>query len=435
MPKALRQHAPTLAGATTLALLLLATLVIPQIARVVLREIAFDIVLNADRQIWGPPQDEERVVVVDIDRRSIEAYGAWPWPRERMAQLVDAVAAGRPAVIAIDVLFAEPDDRSPAALARRLGELTDRADIAALAEHLPDGDKELAAAMRKIPVTLGFALDPDGSNTLSGAPTVTRGALPFTGLWRTTGAIGPARALAAAAEGLGVLSLPTADGMIRYVPLFVEVAGQPLLPGLAIDALRLMRGASSFLIEASPPAVAVGDRRFALPSDGMLRLLPFTNARHVARTLSAADLFEGRADARRLFGALAIIGGSSPQLGGLRKTPSDPLTPSVQIQADAVEQLFAGRVPRPVVLAQAVELSAILLVGCLAVVVGASLSPLIGAAILVGAISVLWIIAVAVSGLADRLFDPLTPSLVGALVFAITAGFTPLTRGAGVPLA
>jgi adenylate cyclase len=166
MPKALQQLAPTLAGATTLALLLLATLVIPQIARVVLREFAFDIVLNADRQIWGPPQDEERVVVVDIDRRSIEAYGAWPWSRERMAQLVDAVAAGRPAVIAIDVLFAEPDDRSPAALARRLGELTDRADIAALAEHLPDGDKELAAAMRKIPVTLGFALDPDGRNTL-----------------------------------------------------------------------------------------------------------------------------------------------------------------------------------------------------------------------------------------------------------------------------
>jgi hypothetical protein len=72
-------------------------------------------------------------------------------------------------------------DRSPAALARRLGELTDRADIAALAEHLPDGDKELAAAMRTIPATLGFALDPDGSNTLSGAPTVTGGALPFTG--------------------------------------------------------------------------------------------------------------------------------------------------------------------------------------------------------------------------------------------------------------
>jgi adenylate cyclase len=423
MPRALWQLAPAVAGAVTLALLLLTTLIVPQTARAVLRDTAFDIVLGADRLIWVP-QDEAPVVVVDIDRPSVEAYGAWPWSRERTARLVEAVAARRPAAIAIDVLFAEPDDRTPAALARRLGELAGRADIAALAEHLPDGDKELAEAMRAIPVTLGFVLDPEGDDTLSDvrAPTVTRGALPFHDLWRASGAIGPAPALAAAAEGFGALSLPGGvDGMIRYAPLFVEVAGHPLLPGLAIDALRLMRGASSFLIEASPPAVVVGDRRIALPSDGMLRLLPFTAARHAARTLSAADVLEGRADAQRFLRALVIIGGSAPELGGLRKTPSDPLTPSVQIQADAVEQLLAGRVPRPIVLAPVVEPSAILLLGSLAVVVGTAASPLIGAAILLGAISGLWLVAVAASGLADHLVDPLTPSLAAAVAFAITA--------------
>jgi adenylate cyclase len=401
-------------------LLLVATLVIPPTARAVLRDTAFDLVLDADRRVWASPQDELRVVVVDIDRPSLEAYGAWPWPRERMARLVEAVAAGRPAAIAIDVLFAEPEN---AALARRLDELADRADIAALAEHLQDGDKQFAEAMRTVPVTLGFVLDPDSDNTLSGAPVVTRGALPFNELWRATGAIGPAPALAAAAEGFGALPLPGgADGMIRHVPLFV-VAGETLLPGLAIDALRLMRGASSFLIEASPPALAVGDLRIALPSDGLLRLLPVTTSRHAARTLSAVDLFDGRADARRLSGALAFIGGSSPELGGgLRKTPSDPLTPSVQIQADAVEQLLAGRVPRLIALAEAIEPSAILLLGSLAVVVGTATSPLVGAVLLLSAISALWVAAVALSGLADRLVDPLTPSLVAALVFTVAAG-------------
>jgi adenylate cyclase len=430
MPKALGQLAPVIAGATTLAVLLLATLIVPQTALTALRETAFDIVLDADRLIWAP-RGELSVIVVDIDRPSVEAYGAWPWPRERMARLIEAVAARRPAAIAVDVLFAEPDDRSPAALARRLGELADRADIAALAEHLADGDRELAEAMRMIPVTLGFVLDPEGGNTLSdtGATTVTRGALPFNDLWRATGAIGPAPALAAAAEGFGALSLPGgADGMIRHVPLFV-LAGQTLLPGLAIDALRLMNGASTFLIEASPPAVAVGDRRFALPGDGMLRLLPFTMAQHAARTLSAVDVLEGGADARRLLGALVIIGGSAPELGGLRKTPSDPLTPSVQIQADAVEQLLAGRVPRPIALAEAVEPSVILLLGSLAVVVGAAASPLTGAAVLLGAVIALWLVAVAASGLADRLVDPLTPSLLAALVFTTAAGMSySLTR-------
>jgi adenylate cyclase len=421
MPDVLRRPAPALTGATTLALLLLAIVVIPQAPRAVLRDTAFDIVLDADRRMWGPPQGELGVVVVDIDRPSIEAYGAWPWPRERMARLVEAVAAGHPAAIAIDVLFAEPDDRSPAALARQLGELADRADITALAEHLPDGDKELAEAMRKTPVTLGFVLDPDRDDTLSVAPTVARGALPFSDLWQVPGAIGPAPALAAAAEGFGALSLPGDDGIVRDVPLFV-VAGQTLLPGLAIDAVRLLRGASSFLIENSPPALAVGDLRVALPSDGFLRLLPFTTTRHAARTVSAGDLLDARVDTRRFLGALVIIGASSPESGGLRKTPSDPLTPSVQIQADAVEQLVAGRVPRPIALAQALEPSVVLLVGSLAVAVGAALSPLIGAAMLFSAISGLWVVAVAVFGFADRLVDPLTPSLVAALVFMITAG-------------
>jgi hypothetical protein len=67
---------------------------------------------------------------------------------------------------------------------------------------------------------------------------VTRGALPFAGLWRTTGAIGPAQALAEAAEGFGALSLPgSVDGTIRHVPLFVEVAGQMLGPSVAVDAI------------------------------------------------------------------------------------------------------------------------------------------------------------------------------------------------------
>jgi adenylate cyclase len=410
-------------------LLFLTAFLVPQAARALLRDTAFDIVLDVDRRLWPPQRSDLQVVVVDIDRPSIEALGAWPWPRQSVAQLVEAVVVQHPAAIAIDVLFAEPDDRSPAALARRLGALAHRADIAALAQDLPDGDKRLAQAIGRVPVTLGFVLDPDLDSTLSGPPIVSRGGLPFDELWRAAGAIGPAPALAAAAEGIGALSLPgSADGMIRHVPLFV-VAGQTLLPGLAVDALRLARGASSFLIEAAPPVLTVGDRRIALPRDGLLRLLPVTAARQAARTLSAVDVIEGRADASRLTGALVVVGGSSPELGGLRKTPSDPLTPSVQIQAEAIEQMLSGRVPQPIATAQVVEPLAVLLVGGLAVAVGTALSPLTGAVILIGAVAAQWMTAVAVSGLADGLVDPLTPSLVAALVFAITAGTTySLTR-------
>src|SRR5216684_6749025 len=346
----------------------------------------------------------------------------WPWPRETMARIVEAVATGRPAAIAIDVLFAEPDDRSPAALARRLGSVTGHAEISTLGESLPDGDKRLARAIGSVPVALGFVLDPDRHGTLPGAAIASRGSLPFDDLWQAAGAIGPTLPLAAAASGLGALSLPgSADGAIRQVPVFVA-AGRVLMPGLAAEALRLASGASSFLIEGEPPKLVVGSRRVALSRDGLLWLVPVAAWRRVARTLSAVDVLAGRVDGGRLAGALVLLGGSAPELGGLRKTPSDPLTPSVQIQADAVEQLLAGRVPHTLASAPIVQPLTVLVIGVLAVVLGAALSPASGTAILTAAVALLWIAAIAVSGLADRLVDPLTPSIAAVLVFTVTAG-------------
>jgi adenylate cyclase len=422
MRRALQQRLPVAAGAATLAVFLVAVVLLPKTMSEMLRDGAFDIVLAGGQPLRRPAPSDLKVIVVDIDRASIDALGTWPWPRETMARLVEAVAAGRPAAIAIDVLFAEPDDRSQAALARRLGLVTGRAEISTLGESLPDGDKRLARAISSVPVALGFVLDPDRGGALPGAAIVSRGSLPFDDLWQAAGAIGPTRPLAAAASGLGTLSLPgSADGAIRQIPVFVAAA-RVLMPGLAAEALRLASGAASYLIEGEPPTLVVGSRRVALSHDGLLRLVPATPWRRVARTLSAVDVLEGRADGGRLAGALVLLGGSAPELGGLRKTPADPLTPSVQIQADAVEQMVAGRVPRTLAGAAIVQALTVLVIGVLAVVLGAALSPVTGSAILTAAIALLWIAAIAVSGLADRLVDPLTPSIAAVLVFTVTAG-------------
>jgi adenylate cyclase len=422
MRRALQQHLPVAAGLATLTVFLAAAMLLPKTMSETLRDSAFDLVLAGDQQLRRPVAPDLKVIVVDIDRASIDTLGAWPWPRATMARLVEAVASGRPAAIAIDVLFAEPDDRSPAALARRLGSVTGRADISTLGESLPDGDKLLAQAIGSVPVALGFVLDPDRDRALPGTAIVSRGLLPFDDLWQAAGAIGPAPPLASAALGLGALSLPgSTDGAIRQVPVFVAV-GQVLMPGLAAETLRLATSASSYLIESEPATLVVGGRRVALSRDGLLRLAPAPSWRRLTRTLSAVEVLEGRTDRGRLKDALVLLGGSAPELNGLRKTPADPLTPSVQIQADALEQMVAGRVPRTLTAAPIAQPLAVLVIGALAVVLGAALSPAAGTAILSGAIALLWIAAIAVSGLADRLVDPLTPSIAAAMVFAVTAG-------------
>jgi adenylate cyclase len=194
------------------------------------------------------------------------------------------------------------------------------------------------------------------------------------------------------------------------------------MPGLAAEALRLAEGALSYRIEADPPRLAVGNRQLALAHDALLRMLPAAPWRRVARTLSAVDILQGPAADGRLAGAIVLLGGSAPQLGGLRKTPADPLTPSVQIQADAVEQMASGRVPRTLAIEPLLQPLAVVMIGALALVLGAALSPAAGSAILTAAIALLWIAAIAAIGLADRLVDPLTPSIAAVLVFTMTAG-------------
>jgi adenylate cyclase len=422
MRRVLQQHLPVVAGLVTLTIFLAATILLPKTMSETLRESAFDLVLAGDEPLRRPVAPDLKVMVIDIDRASINALGAWPWPRATMARLVEAVASARPAAIAIDVLFAEPDNRSPAALARQLGSLTGHGDITALGESLPDGDKLLAQAISRVPVALGFVLNPDRGRALPGASIVSRGSLPFDDLWEAAAAIGPTPALAGAARGLGVVSLPgSTDGAIRQVPVFVAV-DRVLMPGLAAEALRLASGASSYLIESEPSTLVVGSRHVALTRDGLLRLAPEPPWRRVDRTLSAIDVLDGRADQGRLTNALVLLGGSAPELNGLRKTPADPLTPSVQIQADAVEQMVAGRVPSTLDAAPIAQPLTVLVIGALAVLLGATLSPTAGSAILSSAIALLWIAAIAVSRLDDRLTDPLTPSIAAVLVFAVTAG-------------
>src|SRR5262245_11120433 len=86
-----------------------------------LREDVFDQLLAwAPRSNAGSP-----VVVVDIGRNALQAIGPWPWPRDRLADLVDKIAETKPSALAINILLspreqpdAGPDERLSQAIAR-----------------------------------------------------------------------------------------------------------------------------------------------------------------------------------------------------------------------------------------------------------------------------------------------------------------------------
>ena len=404
-----------IAGILALVLFLGGVSLAPKEWRKIFRERAFDVVLAADRQMRRPKPQSIPVVVVAIDRRSLDALGSWPWPRDTMARLVEAMASGQPSVIAIDILFAQADTRSPAALARQLGSLTGNQDISSLAADLPDGDKRLAVAIKSVPATLGFVLDADNTNAVPGVPVLARHPIALEGIWRMTGGITPLPPLIDATKGLGVLSLPgDADGKIRRIPLLVGV-GDTTRPGLALEAVRLAMQSPAYFVDSEPQRIIVGGLEVPLSSDGLLRLTGADNSKRDSRTISALDVINSNVARARMTGAIALVGGSAPELGGLRETVNDPLAPSVDIQADAIQQIFAHRAPRAV--PSSWELVLTLILGMVAVIAAVALSPLVGAFVGLIALASTWSGAILMSLAEDRLIDPLMPTLGGLVVF------------------
>lgn len=96
-------------------------------------------------------------VIVDIDEKSLAALGQWPWPRYRMALLLEKIRLAGALAVGLDMVLAEPDRTSPARLRTQLKrELKVDVEFSGLPKALEDNDAVLANVLRGKPYVLGF---------------------------------------------------------------------------------------------------------------------------------------------------------------------------------------------------------------------------------------------------------------------------------------
>jgi len=282
------------------------------------------------------------VWIVDVDEESLRALGQWPWPRWRLARLIEQLHAGGIAGLGIDMVFDQPDRMSPPLYSGQTERLP-RALREALSE-LPSTDERLAEALSKGQVSvaalgLDFRLDPAAFR----APrTVFRnvGGGPMDTLASFKDAVRslPLLTLAAAGEGLAN-AMPEQDNIVRRVPVVSKVA-DTLMPSLGFDTLRLAIGARNFSVVSQDGVVAgVIAADVAVPTTGDGRLWLHFTPHRPERFISATDLIEGRVDASMLRGQIVLLGSTAYGLGDFHATPLDPRTPGVEIQAQAIENM------------------------------------------------------------------------------------------------
>ena len=383
-------------------------------------------------QRWFPREFQNTSVrIVDIDENSLQTIGQWPWPRTRVAELVERLDAAGAAAIAFDVILSEPDRTSPRAMER----LWRVPGLESLLRRLPDHDNHLAEALRDRPVVLGTSLSRTGMDLVSTPRAASEAASAPYRLVRTgthdasswlqnyDAVVRPLPQLATVAAGLGALNFNTDnDGVVRRVPLLLSYRGE-VVPTLSAEALRVGQGARNLMVRANQTGVQ--DLRIGavtIPTNPQGEVWLHYTERRDERFVSAARVLDGRIPPGMVEGHIVLIGSSAAGLMDLRFNPMGELMPGVQAHALALEQILTGHhLIRPA-WSEAVEVLAIgggaLLIGFIALAAPAWWSTLAGALLLA---LVLGGAAHAFSG-EHLLIDGTTPALALLLSFGLGSG-------------
>ena len=330
-----------------------------------------DLAYDARLRATMPSTLDERVVIVDIDEKSLAEVGRWPWGRQHMARLVNTLFDDQKiAVLGFDTVFAEPDDSAGLTQLRRLaqGAMADQPGFALRVEELApalDHDRQFARALEGRPVVLGYYFTNDREGRTSGElppPVIQADSLggrriPVT-QWDGHGA--NLASLSKAAPRAGFFnSLTDPDGVVRALPLLAEFRGQ-YYESLALAMFRLLLGEPEvepgFPRQRFVPADYRALESVRLKNDAASLsilvderaavLVPFRGAGGPKggsfRYVSAADLLAGRVAPGSLAGKIVLVGTTAPGLLDLRATPVGETYPGVETHANLIAGLLDG---------------------------------------------------------------------------------------------
>ena len=360
------------------------------------------------------------VEIVAIDDKSLAQYGQWPWSRARLAQLVDKISSGKPSVLGVDVIFAEPDRLSPGRLVNSDPEIP--ASVAGELSRLPSHETVLADALRKVPTVLAVGVSDEALP--GGAPSrvtmiLESGINPRPFLFTHPELLRSLPEITAAERGQGSVDMePDRDGVTRRVPLFIFAEGH-LVPDLALEMLRVALGGGALGIVTGNQGVtgATLGTHF-LPTDSRGRIYPYFTPSYYARYISAADLLNGAYDPSRLYGAAVLVGSSAAGLSDLAQTPLG-LMPAVEVWAQSLESMLTGNLLHRPASMNLIEIAIMLLAGLVIIFSLPYENPRIAGASLLFIVAILFGSALASFKFSKLLLDGIYPALSSVLVFGV----------------
>ncbi|MBW2496406.1 MAG: adenylate/guanylate cyclase domain-containing protein [Deltaproteobacteria bacterium] len=324
----------------------------------------------------GPIAPSDAVVMALIDEQSLDVEGRWPWPRSRMAALVDRLSEAGARVIAFDVGFLEPDENSNVELLQGLEHsLADLEIRDARLDRLLDGwkresdtDRALVEAIERssASVVLGYffhALRAEGDEGYRIAPEEIDRQLELieasqyaSVLFREPVATSPFEVayapegnlpeLARAADSSGTFTIQQdEDGIVRWMPLALECGPlEEVFPPLSVLAAWHYLGEPPMTLHVGPAGVEgveLGERFVPTGEKGRL-LVNFLGPPRSVPHFSVGDLLVGKVSEERIRDRIVLVGATATGTYDMRSTPFSTVFPGVEIHASVIENILSN---------------------------------------------------------------------------------------------
>jgi len=283
----------------------------------------------------GPVPVTEQVVIVDIDEKSLQSYGQWPWSRSIMASLITQLRDDGAGIVGLDIVFAEAD---------KSVKPYNKEDN----ESCPDRyDKEFASVIYASPVIGGYFFSFDFNTTQEAsipAVFVEKGLSKGRYIPEPIGARFNIDCLQDAFFSSGFFNtIPDHGGMIRRIPLLMRYH-DILYPSLALEMIRIYTNTDKVVVQNSKTGVdSIQLSNFAIPTDRHARMhINFRGPSKSFRYISASDVIQQKVDPSVFAGKFVLIGTSAIGLADLKPTPFDTVMPGVEIHANMIDTVLSN---------------------------------------------------------------------------------------------
>jgi adenylate cyclase len=366
---------------------------------------------------WTPTRSPSgRVVIVDVDERSLGEVGQWPWRRDVIGRLIEALRDRGAATVALDIMFPEPDryegsGRSPdEALAETLREGRVTLGYGLLFEPTPDPPRPCVQHAVGLPIIRGDGVSADD---------------PF---FQATTAVCNLPLLTDAVTASGFLNAaPDPDGILRRAPLLMQY-GDRIYPALSLAAVRELTGAKNLALRvANVNTSSLAIDGLGVPLDGKSNLLlRYRGAKRTFPYVSAVDVMNGHVADDAFRDRIVFVGTTALGTREVVATPLDTLFVGVEVQATIADNLlqrdFMYRPEHGVTL----ETQVVIGLGTIAAFIVARFGLVWGSIAALTFLLAVWMGAQSLFSTEGAYFSPLYPSmgLVGGLAAMTAAGFS-----------